>query len=93
MAIGASSFVLARQISTIVPAEISVKSKSERGYDLVEGAEDRATMAQHPVLPPFPTAGEAFQTICGECLHHLISNRIRRACPYSRTATSGPCRA
>ena len=27
-------FALARQISGIVPAEISVKSKSERGYDL-----------------------------------------------------------
>ena len=32
-------------------------------------------MAQDPVLPPFPTAAEAFQTIGGECLHHLISNR------------------
>ena len=68
-------FALARQISAIVPAEVSVKSKLERGYDLIEGTEDRAVMAQDPVLPPFPTAAEAFQTICVECLHQLISNR------------------
>ena len=68
-------FALARQISAIVPAEVSVKAKLERGYDLIEGTEDRAVMAQDPVLPPFPNAAEAFQTICVECLHQLISNR------------------
>jgi triphosphatase len=68
-------FGLARQISAIVPAEVSVKSKSDRGYDLVEGIKDRAIIAQDPVLPPFPTVAEAFQIICGECLHQLISNR------------------
>ena len=68
-------FALARQITAIVPAEVSVKSKSERGYDLIEGTEDRAVMAQDPVLSPFPTALEAFQTICVECLRRLISNR------------------
>ena len=52
-----------------------MKSKSERGYDLIEGTEDCAVIAQDPVLPPFPTAAEAFQTIGGECLHQLISNR------------------
>jgi triphosphatase len=68
-------FALARQISAIVPAEISVKSKSDRGYDLVAGVKDRAIMAQHPVLPPFCSAAESFQIVCSECLHHLISNR------------------
>jgi triphosphatase len=68
-------FGLARQIFAIVPAEVSVKSKSERGYDLVEGIKDRAIMAQNPALPPFPTVAEAFQIICGECLYQLISNR------------------
>ena len=68
-------FVLARQISAIVPAEISVKSKSDWGYDLVAGVKDRAIMAQHPVLVPVCSAGESFQIICSECLHQLISNR------------------
>ena len=67
-------FALARQISAIVPAEISVKSKSERGYDLVEGTKVRVIMAQDPALPRFPTVTEAFQIVCSECLHQLISN-------------------
>lgn len=68
-------FALARQISAIVPAEISVKSKSDRGYDLVAGVKDRAVMAQHPLLPPSCSAAESFQFVSSECLHHLISNR------------------
>jgi triphosphatase len=68
-------FALARQVSAIVPAEISVKSKSDRGYDLVAGVKDRAIMAQHPVLPRSCSAADAFQIVCSECLHHLISNR------------------
>jgi triphosphatase len=67
-------FALAREISAIVPAEISVKSKSERGYDLVEGTKVRVIMAQDPALPRFPTVTEAFQIVCSECLHQLISN-------------------
>ena len=68
-------FTLARQISAIVPAEISVMSKSERGYDFVDGIKNRWVRARDPGLPRFPTPAEAFQIICGECLHQLISNR------------------
>lgn len=68
-------FALARQISAIVPAEVSVKSKSERGYDLVEGIEARAIIARDPLLPPSSGATEAFRVICSECLHQLISNK------------------
>ncbi|QHO75618.1 hypothetical protein ACH79_26250 [Bradyrhizobium sp. CCBAU 051011] len=32
-------------------------------------------MARYPVLPRFPSTAEAFQIICGECLHQLIANR------------------
>ena len=70
----AKLFSLARKISAIIPAEISVKSKSERGYDLVEGTKTRAIMAQDPVLSRFPTVIEAFQVVSSECLHQLISN-------------------
>jgi inorganic triphosphatase YgiF len=68
-------FALARQISAIVPAEVSVKSKSERGYDLVEGIKARAIMARDPLLLPSCGATEALLAICNECLHQLISNR------------------
>lgn len=68
-------FVLARQISAIVPAQVSVKSKSERGYDLVEGIKARAIMARDPLLTPSSGASEAFLAICNECLHQLVSNK------------------
>jgi triphosphatase len=68
-------FALARQISAIVPAEISVKSKSERGYELIDRVKNRAVMAQNPGLLPSATITEAFRIICNECLHQLISNR------------------
>jgi triphosphatase len=68
-------FALARQISAIVPADISVKSKSERGYELIERVKNRATMAQDPCLLPSATLTEAFQIICNECLYHLVSNK------------------
>lgn len=68
-------FALARQISAIVPAEISVKSKSDRGYDLVAGVKDQAVTAQHPLLTPFCSAADSVQIICSECLRQLISNR------------------
>ena len=67
-------FALARKISRIAPAEMSVKSKSERGYDLIDRARVRAVMARDPILPPSADVYEAVQIICGECLHHLISN-------------------
>lgn len=68
-------FSLARKISAIIPAEISVKSKSDRGYDLAAGVKDRVIVAQHPVLPPGCSTAELFQIVCSECLHQLISNR------------------
>ena len=68
-------FTLARQISAIVPAEISVMSKSERGYDFVDGIKNQWVRARNPGLPRFSTPAEAFQIICGECLHQLISNQ------------------
>jgi inorganic triphosphatase YgiF len=71
----AALFALARQISAIIPAGISIKSKSERGYDLLEGAKHRAVMAQETVLSRSATVTEAFHTICNECLYHLISNK------------------
>ena len=68
-------FALAREISKIVPAEISVKSKSERGYDLLEGGKPRAVMATETLLPAAVTVGEAFQIICNSCLCQLIANK------------------
>src|SRR5690349_3744034 len=56
----AELFKLARTISDIVPAQIDVKSKSERGFDLVEKASIAAEKAYEPELSTGTTAGRAF---------------------------------
>lgn len=67
-------FKVARAISDIVPAWLDVKSKSERGYDLVEQASVAAEKARDPDLSPETNAGRAFILICRACLRHLVAN-------------------
>ena len=74
-------FKLARAISDIVPARLDVKSKSERGYELVEQASVAAEKARDPDLSAEINAGRAFTLICRACLRHLVVNEpatIRR---------------
>lgn len=74
-------FKLARAISDIVPARLDVKSKSERGYELVEKASVAAEKARDPDLSAEMNAGRAFTLICRACLRHLVVNEpatIRR---------------
>ena len=67
-------FKVARAISDIVPAWLDVKSKSERGYDLVEQASVAAEKARDPDLSPDTSVGRAFILICRACLRHLVAN-------------------
>lgn len=71
----AALFTLAREISQIVPAEISVKSKAERGYDLITRSKSGAVMAAKIVLPPSVTAAATFHIVCNACLCQLIANK------------------
>ena len=74
-------FKVARAISDIVPAKLDVKSKSERGYELVEKASVAAEKARDPDLSAEMNAGRAFTLICRACLRHLVANEpatIRR---------------
>ena len=67
-------FKIARAISDIVPARLDVKSKSERGYELVEKASVAAEKARDPDLSAEMNAGRAFTLICRACLRHLVAN-------------------
>ena len=67
-------FKIARAISDIVPAKLDVKSKSERGYELVEKASVAAEKARDPDLSAEINAGRAFTLICRACLRHLVAN-------------------
>ena len=70
----AQLFKIARDITDIVPAELDVKSKSERGYDLIEKTPVTAEKACDPELNAGMSTGRAFTLIGRACLRHLIVN-------------------
>ena len=70
----AQLFKIARDITDIVPAELDVKSKSERGYDLIEKTPVTAEKACDPGLNAGMSTGRAFTLIGRACLRHLIVN-------------------
>ena len=70
----AELFKIARDIINIVPAQIDVKSKPERGYELLEKAPVAAEMACDPELNAGISTGRAFTLIGRACLHHLVAN-------------------
>jgi inorganic triphosphatase YgiF len=70
----ADLFRIARDIFGIVPAHLEFKSKSERGYELVENAPVAAETACDPDLSAGMSAGCAFTLIGRACLRHLVAN-------------------
>jgi triphosphatase len=70
----AELFRIARSINEIVPARLDVKSKSERGYDLIDGRLVRVEKAFNPSISAGMTAERAFTLIGRACLRHLIAN-------------------
>jgi triphosphatase len=77
----ADLFKIARVICEIVPAQLDVKSKSERGYDLIEKTPVAAEKACNRELGAGMSAGRAFTLIGRACLRQLVANEpatIRR---------------
>ena len=66
-------FRLARALAEVVPLRLSVQSKSERGYALLDDAapEEKAHPAQ---VPPDASCGEAFRIIARNCLRQVLAN-------------------
>jgi triphosphatase len=67
-------FRIARDILDVVPARLDFKSKSERGYDLIENTAITAETARDPELSPGMTTGRAFTLVGRACLRHLVAN-------------------
>src|SRR5262249_26913844 len=63
----AELFKVARAINEIVPAQLDVKSKSERGYDLVDKRPVAGEKAYNPTISAGITAGQAFTAIGRAC--------------------------
>ena len=73
-AIAEELFKIAREIIEIVPAQLDVKSKPERGYELIANAPVAAEMASDPNLKAGMSTGRAFTLIGRACLRHMVAN-------------------
>jgi inorganic triphosphatase YgiF len=70
----AELFKLARELSLHLPARLAVKSKSERGYEILDGEVAAPVKAAHIDLPPKAMARDAFKMIGLACLKQVIDN-------------------
>jgi inorganic triphosphatase YgiF len=69
-------FRLARELSESVPLQLAVKSKSERGYALLEGSDGNLIeKAVDLEISPTMTLDHAFKVIGRSCLRQLLANR------------------
>src|SRR3984957_13643096 len=74
-------FKLAREMGKLAPATLSLKSKSERGYDLIEDAPVQAAHAEKILLRRGMSPIDAFRIIGRSVLRHIANNEaaVRRS--------------
>jgi inorganic triphosphatase YgiF len=67
-------FGLALALSETVPLRLEVKTKAERGYELLQDRPYQAEKATGIDIPPEMEAGEAFRAIAENCLRQIMAN-------------------
>ena len=67
-------FKIAREIMNIVPAQLEVKSKPERGYEMLAKTPLTAEMASDPNLKAGMSTGRAFMLVGRACLRQMVVN-------------------
>jgi len=70
----AELFEVARDLTHNIAARLAVKSKSERGYELIDGAQDAPVKAAPITLSASASTRGAFQTISRACLKQVVGN-------------------
>ena len=70
----ADLFDVARELTQALPARLAVKSKSERGYEILDGQQESPVKAASISLHTGMSAREAFKTISLACLKQAINN-------------------
>jgi triphosphatase len=70
----AQLFEVARQLSATLPARLAVKSKSDRGYEIIDSEQDSPVRAGSIALPRSASARDAFKMIAVACLKQIIGN-------------------
>jgi triphosphatase len=71
----AELFKLARTIARATSAELAVKSKAQRGYELLDGTDNSAVKAERVVLAPDTATRDAFRLIAVSCLKQIVANK------------------
>ena len=69
-------FEVARELTEALPARQALKSKSQRGYEMIDGEQDSPAKAGSVDLPAAASAREAFQMIGLACLKQIIDNDL-----------------
>jgi inorganic triphosphatase YgiF len=69
-------FDLARKLSQLVTAKLALKSKAERGYDLVNNKPSQAVFAEEILLQRGMRTADAFRTIGRSILRHIAANEV-----------------
>ena len=67
---------LAREMVKLVPAKLALKSKAERGYDLIDHRPIQAVCAEKIKLRPGTSTADAFRIIGRSTLRHITANEI-----------------
>lgn len=67
-------FQLARKLSETIPLRIAIKTKAERGFELVEGGARVSEKARELDVAPDASCAEAFRTIARNCLRQIVVN-------------------
>jgi inorganic triphosphatase YgiF len=67
-------FRLAHKLAETVPFRLEVKTKAERGYELLQDRLHQAERAAEIDIPPTTETGEAFRAIAQSCLRQIMAN-------------------
>ena len=67
-------FEIARVLTKALPARLAFKSKSERGYEFINGEQDAPVNAAPVDLPANSNARDGFKLICFASLKQIIDN-------------------
>ena len=70
----AELFDVAHELTQALPARLAVKSKSERGYEILDGRQELPVKAAAVDLHAGVSAREAFKTVAFACLKQVINN-------------------
>ena len=70
----AELFDIARELTRALPAQLALKSKSDRGYELIDGGPDAPVKSSPIDLSLSSNTREAFRTIGRACLRQIVDN-------------------